>query len=83
MRCRSECGACCVAPSIAGALPGMPNGKPAGVRCIHLDDLSRCKLFGMPERPSLCAQFQAEESVCGHSQQEALERIRVLEELTR
>jgi hypothetical protein len=34
MECRSGCGACCVAPSINAPLPGMPQGKPAGVRCV-------------------------------------------------
>ena len=28
------CGACCIAPSISSAIPGMPDGKPAGVRCV-------------------------------------------------
>ena len=43
MQCRSGCGACCIAPSINEPLPGMPQGKPAGVRCVHLDDEMRCE----------------------------------------
>ena len=35
MDCRSDCGACCIAPSISSPIPGMPNGKPANTRCIH------------------------------------------------
>ena len=35
--CRAGCGACCIAPSISSPIPGMPNGKPAGVRCVQLD----------------------------------------------
>ena len=34
--CRPRCGACCTAPSISSPIPGMPHGKPAGVRCIQL-----------------------------------------------
>ena len=32
----------------------MPRGKPAGVRCVQLDDEQRCRLFGRPERPAVC-----------------------------
>ncbi len=38
----------------------MPNGKPAGVRCVNLDDDLRCKIFGRPERPLICGQSRAE-----------------------
>jgi len=30
----------------------MPDGKPAGVRCVQLADDNRCKIFGQPERPA-------------------------------
>lgn len=79
MECRSGCGACCIAPSIRDPLPGMPDGKPAGVRCLHLDEALRCRLFGHPERPAACAAFQAETLVCGHDREDALERIAALE----
>ena len=36
MDCRPGCAACCIAPSISSPIPGMPHGKPAGVRCIQL-----------------------------------------------
>ena len=36
MECRIGCGACCIAPSISSPIPGMPDGKPAGVRCVQL-----------------------------------------------
>ncbi|MEI0618555.1 YkgJ family cysteine cluster protein, partial [Pseudomonas aeruginosa] len=52
MQCRAGCGACCIAPSISSPLPGMPAGKPAGVRCLHLDENHLCGLFGRPERPA-------------------------------
>ena len=43
LACRAGCGACCIAPSISSAIPGMPHGKPAGVRCVQLDDALRCR----------------------------------------
>ena len=80
MQCRSGCAACCIAPSISSPLPGMPAGKPAGVACVHLDAALRCRLFGLPERPAVCAQFQAEPAVCGSNRDEALQIIRWLED---
>ena len=81
--CRAGCGACCVAPSISSPLPGMPNGKPAGVACIHLDGDGLCGLFGHPERPAVCATFQATAELCGSDHGEAFERLRRLEQATR
>lgn len=65
MQCRENCGACCIAPSINSPIPGMPNGKPAGVRCIQLDEQNRCLIFGKPERPAFCASLQASIEMCG------------------
>lgn len=79
MACRTECGACCVAPSIQQALPGMPGGKPAGIACIHLDEFFACCLFGTPERPDLCAQFKPELAVCGDNRAHAMRLIQTLE----
>ena len=51
--CRPGCGACCTAPSISSPIPGMPDGKPAGVRCAQLLPDERCGIFGSPSgRPS-------------------------------
>ena len=69
MDCRPQCGACCIAPSIHSPIPGMPNGKPAGVPCIQLDDTYRCKLFGHPERPAFCSGLQPAIDMCGDTQQ--------------
>ncbi|KLV03920.1 hypothetical protein ABT56_16945 [Photobacterium aquae] len=82
MECRLGCGACCIAPSISSPIPGMPNGKPAGVRCIQLNDDNLCKLFGKPERPKVCGHFKPCPSVCGTSNQEALDTITELENIT-
>ncbi|MCB1812690.1 MAG: YkgJ family cysteine cluster protein, partial [Candidatus Competibacteraceae bacterium] len=57
--CRSGCGACCIAPSISSPIPGMLQGKPAGVRCVQLDEQNQCRLFGRPERPKVCVSLQA------------------------
>ena len=60
----------------------MPEGKPAGERCIQLDDLNRCQIFGLPERPRVCLQFSATADVCGKADEEAFALLRWLEEDT-
>ena len=82
MQCREGCGACCIAPSISKPYYGMPRGKAAGERCIHLDADLRCELFGDPRRPRFCATFDAEPAVCGDNRQQALEILAELEVLT-
>lgn len=82
MECRLSCGACCIAPSISSAIPGMPNGKPAGVRCIQLNEKNLCKIFGQPERPAVCHNFKACPDICGTSNEQALAIIMELENIT-
>ncbi len=82
MKCRLGCGACCIAPSIRSAIPGMPLGKPAGVRCVQLSNDNRCLLFGRPERPSFCARLQASKEMCGDHDAFALAYLIRLERLT-
>ncbi len=72
MNCRSECGACCIAPSITSPLPGMPHGKPAGVPCVQLLPDMRCAVFGKPERPAFCGGLQPSEEMCGTDRHSAL-----------
>ena len=60
----------------------MPDGKPAGVPCIHLDAEFRCALFGDPSRPEVCAKFDAEEYVCGKDREQALHIISDMEDMT-
>jgi hypothetical protein len=72
MNCRSECGACCIAPSITSPLPGMPNGKPAGVPCVQLLPDMRCAVFGKPERPAFCGGLQPSAEMCGANRDAAL-----------
>ena len=80
--CRVGCGACCVAPSITSPIPGMPLGKPAGVRCAQLTDDNRCRLFGLPERPRFCATLKPAEEMCGRDAREAFVRLTRLERAT-
>jgi uncharacterized protein len=82
MDCRVGCGACCIALSISSPIPGMPNGKPAGVRCIQLTEDNRCKLFDQPERPAICVRLRPNEEMCGTNAQEALIWLTELERLT-
>ena len=79
MDCRNNCGACCIMPSISSAIPGMPNGKPGGVRCIHLTEDLRCAIFYEPTRPRVCDGFKADPLVCGTSRNEALQILGELE----
>lgn len=82
MECRIGCGACCIAPSISSPIPGMPNGKPAGVRCVQLTEDNRCKLFNKPERPRVCRSFAPAPDVCGATNEEAMIRLTLLERAT-
>lgn len=83
LACRPGCAACCIAPSITTPLPGLPHGKPAGVPCPHLDDTLRCRLFGQPERPAVCASLPPEPAMCGDSREQALFFLSALERATR
>jgi Fe-S-cluster containining protein len=80
--CRRGCGACCIAPSISSPIPGMPNGKPAGVRCIQLDDDNGCKIFGQPGRPAVCSSLQPSREMCGADRTQAMLFLTTLEGLT-
>ena len=79
MECRKYCGACCIAPSISSPIPGMPHGKPAGIRCIHLSADFRCLIYDDPGKPAVCNNFQADPDVCGTSREEALILLTALE----
>ena len=82
MDCRSNCGACCIAISISSPIPGMPDGKPAGVRCLHLNDAMRCDLFGKSERPAICSSFPPNLDTFGASRFEAFALIAQMEKAT-
>ena len=50
----------------------MPDGKPAGVPCVQLDEALRCRLFGRPERPAVCGGLQPAADMCGSGREDAL-----------
>ena len=81
--CRPGCGACCIAPSITSPIPGMPNGKPAGVPCVQLDDDMRCRIFGRPERPAFCGGLRPSREMCGDGVEQAIHWLGLLEIATR
>ncbi len=82
MECRPGCGACCIAPSISSPIPGMPHGKPAGVRCVQLTADNACAIFGKPERPAVCAHLRPTDDMCRTSAEEALAYLIALEHIT-
>lgn len=57
----------------------MPHGKPAGVRCIQLDDDERCMIFGQPERPEVCVNLRPEPMMCGETREQAMHWLQTLE----
>lgn len=60
----------------------MPQGKPAGVRCVQLDEANRCRLFGRPERPAFCGGLQPAAEMCGDGRAHALRWLSDLEAAT-
>ncbi len=82
MECRINCGACCIAPSISSPIPGMPQGKPAGVRCVQLNEQNLCKLFQSPLRPAVCGGLQPHPDMCFDSRERAITYLLDLEAAT-
>ena len=82
MQCRAGCAACCIAPSISSAIVGMPHGKPAGVKCIQLDDDLRCKIFSDRRRPKVCASLKPSLDMCGDNREYAMVFLTQLERAT-
>jgi Fe-S-cluster containining protein len=82
MKCRPGCGACCIAISISTPLPGMPRGKPAGVRCVNLSDHNLCTIYNEENYPKVCGNLEPSHDTCGTSFDEAMENLSNLERLT-
>jgi len=57
----------------------MLNGKPAGVRCVHLTADNRCALYGKPERPAVCVSLRPHPDMCGRTFEEAMWLLTSLE----
>lgn len=83
MQCRTGCAACCIAPSISSAIPGMPGGKPAGMRCPQLTPDKRCLIFAQPERPAVCCSLRPSAEMCGSSDVDAMKKLTDWERITR
>jgi len=64
-------------------MPGLPNGKAAGVACPHLDEALRCRLFGRPERPAVCGSLAPSAEMCGNDREHAMRFLNHLEQATR
>jgi len=60
----------------------MPQGKPAGVRCVQLTADNRCRLFGRSDRPAVCVGLQPSVEMCGGSFEEAMGYLSALERST-
>jgi hypothetical protein len=60
----------------------MPDGKPAGMRCVQLDDANRCRIFGHPDRPAVCASLKPEADMCGNNAGHAMIFLLDLERAT-
>jgi Fe-S-cluster containining protein len=82
MECRVGCGACCVALSISSPIPGMPEGKPAGVRCVQLTPGNLCRIYTLPDRPPVCVRLRPSLEMCGQSAEEAYGWLVALEQAT-
>ncbi|EOA4402816.1 YkgJ family cysteine cluster protein [Citrobacter amalonaticus] len=82
MECRPDCGACCIAPSISSPIPGMPQGKPANVRCVQLSDDNLCRVFGSSLRPNVCRSLKPSQEMCLTNRDEAMTWLIDLEALT-
>jgi len=75
-----RCGACCIALSISSPIPGMPDGKAAGARCINLDQNNRCSVYF--KRPTVCSAYSPSNWLCGDSFEAAMQNIAELERVT-
>jgi hypothetical protein len=60
----------------------MPLGKPAGVRCVQLDEQARCRIFDRPERPHVCTSLRPSPAMCGPGPAHALRWLARLEDQT-
>ncbi|GAB4288554.1 MAG: hypothetical protein Kow0068_14240 [Marinilabiliales bacterium] len=57
----------------------MPDGKPAGARCIHLSENLLCNIYNSPDRPKVCDDFKFDPEICGNNAEEAKKNIIDLE----
>ena len=82
MFCHKNCAACCSVISISSPLPGMPEGKPAGVRCHNLTIDELCSIHGKENYPNVCLNFTMSVETCGLEAKDAINYLTELEKLT-
>ena len=58
----------------------MTDGKPAGVKCIHLLVDYRCAIYNDRSKPKVCMEFKAEPEFCGRDREEAMKILSSLVE---
>ena len=63
-------------------MPDMPQGKPAGVPCPHLDEELLCRLWQQPQRPAVCSSLSPCAEMCGSHRDEAMAYLTELEQAT-
>ncbi|MEC8428083.1 MAG: YkgJ family cysteine cluster protein [Pseudomonadota bacterium] len=84
MECRANCGMCCIAPSITQSIPGMPQGKAAGVPCVNLEpDTYACRIWGADNYPDFCRGFLPDRDFCGDTREQAEQILIFLEGSTK
>lgn len=67
---------------MSSPIPGMPEGKPAGMRCIQLTADLRCALYGLPGRPEVCIHLEPSIEMCGENAEQAMAGLAALEAAT-
>lgn len=82
MNCRIGCAACCIDVSISSPLPGMPDGKPAGIRCVNLNLDNGCKIHDQADYPAVCRNLTPSLEMCGISNEYAHNYLHELEIIT-
>ena len=60
----------------------MPDGKPAGVRCVNLSDDNECTIHDQPDYPEVCRKLTPDAEMCGATFAEAMIYLTELEILT-
>ena len=60
----------------------MANGKPAGIRCVQLDDDNRCLIFGDPRRPGVCSSLRTSVEMCGDNENVLATRVHAMKFLS-
>ena len=83
MKCRIGCGACCIAISISSPIPGMSQGKPAGVKCANLSEDRQCLIHESSIYPSVCKNLKPSKEMCGNTFEFAYQYLSELERLTK